>query len=60
LGGFPLARYAATIRGEQKTNKENKMNIDAGQRMEREDGSQWDDFEPGSDLLLIFLLNDAT
>jgi hypothetical protein len=42
LEGFPLARYSAPIGGQQKTNRENKTNIDEGQRMEREDGSQWD------------------
>jgi hypothetical protein len=43
LDGFPLARLAAQIGGEQKTNREIKMNIDGGQRMEREHGSQWDE-----------------
>jgi len=59
LCGFPLTRYSAQIGGEQKTNRENKVNIDGGQRMEREDGSQWYQFELGCDLLLIFFLNDA-
>jgi hypothetical protein len=47
MDGFPLARFSTEIEGEQKANLENKMNIDEGQRMEREDGSLWDEFELG-------------
>jgi hypothetical protein len=46
--------------GEQKTNRENKTNVDEGQRMGREDGSQWDKLELGRNLLLIFLSDEAT
>ena len=60
MDGFSLARYAAQIGGEQKTNRGNKINIDEGQRMEREDGSQWNELELGCNLLLIFLSDDAT
>jgi hypothetical protein len=58
---LPLARHSAQLGvGEQKTKIENRMNIDESQRMGREDGSHWDEFELGCNLLLIFLSDDAT
>ena len=60
MDGFPVVRYAAQLRGEQQTNLEKEMNIDEGQRMDREDGSQWDEFELSCNLLLIFSPDDAT
>jgi hypothetical protein len=60
MDGFPVARYSASMGDEQKANHESKINIDEGQRMEREDGSQWDKLELGCNLLLIFLSDDAT
>jgi hypothetical protein len=61
LSGLLLARHPAQFGvGEQNTNIENRMNIDGGQRLEREDGSLWDKLEIGRNLLLIFLSDDAT
>ena len=60
MDGFAVARYSAPMGGEQKTNRENKTNVDEGQRLGREDGSQWDKLELGRNLLLIFLSDEPT